>query len=290
MNMAVYGFACAFTFMMLALFLPEIIANYIYVFMVICSVAAIVGSIISVVWFIYELTSYAIKRKTHINDQNIIYSYGIKQPGSLFETVELKNENGNYYYVTLSMIDKWNGGGEKLPIPESFINNGQVDIEELLKYIAKKHSYMESMKSINEQKANTDNLKNAITLLTDYLKNKNYDIEFNSNEMTIVKHSDDPWNHFNKFIAKDDGVYNFIEVRMGTYNLTKRLSCSNYEIASFILLAIFFARVLLLEKDADANTQIILDSIKKHIDYALKNTSDYDRGQWFIDEILKIIK
>ncbi|MBO5870710.1 MAG: hypothetical protein J6Q89_08175 [Clostridia bacterium] len=63
MNMAVYGFASAFNVMILALFLPEVIANYVYVLMVVCSIAAITGSIISIIWFIYELTPYAINKQ-----------------------------------------------------------------------------------------------------------------------------------------------------------------------------------------------------------------------------------
>ena len=52
-------------------------------------------------------------------------------------------------------------------------------------------------------------MNNAIVLMVSFLKSVNYDIEFNDNCMTIVKHKDDPWNHFNKFIAKPDGVYNY---------------------------------------------------------------------------------
>lgn len=55
MNMAVYGFAVVFAFMILAYFLPKIIANYVYDFMVISSFVAIIGSIISAVLFFIEL-------------------------------------------------------------------------------------------------------------------------------------------------------------------------------------------------------------------------------------------
>lgn len=55
MNMAVYGFAGVFAFMMLAAFLPKIIANYVYDLMVISSFVAIIGSIISAVLFFIGL-------------------------------------------------------------------------------------------------------------------------------------------------------------------------------------------------------------------------------------------
>ena len=55
MNMVVYGFAGIFVLMMLAVVLPKIIANYVYVLTFVCSFSAITGAIISVVCFFVEL-------------------------------------------------------------------------------------------------------------------------------------------------------------------------------------------------------------------------------------------
>lgn len=130
-------------------------------------------------------------------------------------------------------------------------------------------------------------LSDAISILADFLRNNGYDIKFACNEMSVVKQSDDPWNHFNKFIVKPDGVYNFVEVQMGGYSLIKRLSCSNYKVASFVVLSYFIVSNFSLRDSADDDMQMILRVIKEHIDYVLRFTMDYDRGQWFIDILKK---
>ena len=149
MNMAVYGFAGIFVFMMLALCLPKIIANYISVLMVICSFVVIIGLLVSVVWFIYELTPYAIKKQIikeqEINNKNIVYSCGVKIPGSLYEEVKLTKEDGVYYYHTLSMVDRFHAGGHKEKVPESCLVGEEIDKHKLLEYVAKNHSYMSTM-------------------------------------------------------------------------------------------------------------------------------------------------
>ena len=77
----------------------------------------------------------------------IIYSYGYKVPGNLHEEVRIVADNGQYYFQTLSEYDRMNAGGVREKVPEEYIVNGCVVVEELLKYIAKNHPYMESMEA-----------------------------------------------------------------------------------------------------------------------------------------------
>ncbi len=127
-------------------------------------------------------------------------------------------------------------------------------------------------------------MNKPIKLMTDFLQNENYDIEFSDDSMTIVKQTDDPWNHFNEFIAKADGVYNFIEVQMGGYDEKKRVSCCNFETACFLTLALFVSRENLHNQDA------LLFEIKKYANIVVENSTDYWRGQFIIDELISLIK
>ena len=199
MNMAVYGYCGGFVLMPLALYVPKVIAYYICCLTAVFSFVAIIGSVISVVCFFIEIFTY--NPTKYEQQKNIIYSYGIKQPGSLFESVELKLEEGAYYYITYSGTDRWHGAGEKLPVPEKFIKNNNVDIDNLLVYIANEHSYMESMKkyrtSTIQSFQETSIVQQTVELMIAFLESQNYDIEIETNKLTIVKHNDDQWNHFN---------------------------------------------------------------------------------------------
>lgn len=390
--------------------------------------------------------------KAVLYDNRTIYSYGAHIPGLLHEEVKLKYENGVYYYITLSMTDRMNAGGHKLPVPPIFINNNDIDIDGLLVYIAQHHNYMETMikylsrkktinsikdsfkviakidgfgdfvesghqvkllisymekavsgaeklgyvvkvvkvsggvhktdtgyesfadktyvsftdakeklpgvfteyennadgslysmfnfKSLvielsrngypffivfekgeiyatnkpyvtealgdvfkdltisldlenqelpeNRQKNKKYNLCPSIDLMTEFLKKKNYEIEHNSNEMSVVQYSDDSWNHFNKIIARKDGIYNFIERNMGGYELTKRLSCDNLETSSFVLLAYFCAIEISKEKSISVDGKKVSKEIKQYVGVILEKVSDYNYGQWIIDEIRKV--
>ena len=129
-----------------------------------------------------------------------------------------------------------------------------------------------------------DFMNNTIALMVNFLKSVNYDIEFNDNCMTIVKHKVDPWNHFNKFIAKSDGVYNYVEVHMGGYDEKKRVSCCDFETACFLTLALFISR------DKSSIQDTLLLDIKQYTETIVNNSSDYWRGQFIIDELVSLVK
>ncbi len=118
-----------------------------------------------------------------------------------------------------------------------------------------------------------------ITLMKEYLTNRNYDIEYKTNALAIVKHSDDPWNNFNKFIAKVDGVYNYVEVIMGGYAEKKRVSCNNFETSCLLVLTMFVEKELLINHD-----DFMKSELKKYAEYVLNNSSDYWKGQFIIDK------
>ena len=42
------------------------------------------------------------------------------------------------------------------------------------------------------------------TSMIDFLKRNDYDIELDNGSMSIAKHKNNPWNHFNEFIAKPE--------------------------------------------------------------------------------------
>ena len=127
-------------------------------------------------------------------------------------------------------------------------------------------------------------MNNTIALMIDFLKSVNYDITFDDICMTIVKHKDDPWNHFNKFIAKPDGVYNYVEVHMGGYDEKKRVSCGNFETACFLTLALFISR------NKSSTQEDLLLEMKQYTETILNNASDYWRGQFIIDELISLLK
>lgn len=127
-------------------------------------------------------------------------------------------------------------------------------------------------------------MNNTIALMIDFLKSVNYDIAFDDICMTIVKHKDDPWNHFNKFIAKPDGVYNYVEVHMGGYDKKKRVSCSDFETARFLTLAFFIS----IEKSHIQESLLL--AIKQYADAVIDSSSDYWSGQFIIDELISLTK
>ena len=149
MNMAVYGFASVFLSMILAPFLPEIIANYIYVLMGICSFAAIIGSIISVIWFFVELFTPIKPSKNDCQTiQNKVENRGIClfHEGDQYQGthIELRFENGG----EISIVDTgwWpvhrgaSNGGQRTKKLNSdyFIKNSIDDFVEFLTETYKK--------------------------------------------------------------------------------------------------------------------------------------------------------
>jgi hypothetical protein len=138
------------------------------------------------------------------------------------------------------------------------------------------------------QKNKKTNLCHSINLMTEFLKKKNYEIEKHTNEVTVVKRSDDPWNEFNKFVAKSDGVYNFIERQMSGYELTKRLVCNSIESSCFVILAYFCAMEVSKEMTKTSEEEIVLTEIKRNIGSVLENVSDYHASRCFIDTIIKM--
>ncbi len=128
-------------------------------------------------------------------------------------------------------------------------------------------------------------MQRAIVLMKDFLMTRNYDIEVEENRLTIVKNSDDPWNHFNKYIAKPDGVYNYVEVHMGGYSEKKRVCCNDFETACFAVLTIFVSR-----EQKQLTDDSLMTEIKKHAKFIVNNLSDYWRGQFIIDELISHTK
>lgn len=129
-----------------------------------------------------------------------------------------------------------------------------------------------------------------VRVITHYLRKENYDITVDSNVMTIVKHSDDPWNGFNEFVAKKDGVYNYIERAMGSYELTKRISCRSLEVSSFVMMAYFVSCCIKHKEELDYNELLIKREIRTSLDDVLKETKAEYKGQYFIDEIKKVFE
>ena len=144
--------------------------------------------------------------------------------------------------------------------------------------------YIEIFFVIGIIKLRGDFMNNTIVLMVNFLKSVNYDIAFDDTSMTIVKYKDDPWNHFNKFIAKPDGVYNYVEVQMGGYDEKKRVSCGNFETACFLTLALFISR------NKSSMQEDLLLEMKQYTKTILNNASDYWRGQFIIDELISLLK
>ena len=128
-------------------------------------------------------------------------------------------------------------------------------------------------------------MNQTIKLMKDFLISQHYDIDVEENKLTIVKHSDDPWNHFNKFIVKPDGIYNYIEVQMGGYNEKKRVACNDFETACFLVLAMYVSR----EKKS-LSDDLLLTEIKRQTEFTINNSSDYWKGQFIIDELISLVK
>ena len=96
--------------------------------------------------FIFKNTKSKVNiKEQEINNKNIVYSCGVKIPGSLYEEVKLTKEDGVYYYHTLSMVDRFHAGGHKEKVPESCFVGEEIDKHKLLEYVAKNHSYMSTM-------------------------------------------------------------------------------------------------------------------------------------------------
>ena len=166
----------------------------------------------------------------------------------------------------------------------SFVDKA-IDRKETEKRMAQKWRY--SYLAEKDIKYNVDKTDAAetIDLMRTFLKDKNYDIVFSENKMTIVKHSDDPWNHFNKFIAKPDGIYNYVEVQMGGYDEKKRVSCKDFETACFLLLSMYVVR----EQKHGEDNQLIAE-MKRYSDAVINNSADYWKGQFIIDELVSVSK
>lgn len=77
--------------------------------------------------------------------QKMIYTAGRHVQGSLYEEVNIVWKEDGWYYITTSMIDRFNGGGTSGKVPECCLTDGEVDENRLLIHIAKTHSYMETM-------------------------------------------------------------------------------------------------------------------------------------------------
>lgn len=133
-------------------------------------------------------------------------------------------------------------------------------------------------------------MQRANSMMIDYLLENGYEIEYNQSEMSIWKRRADPYDESGKFVARPDGMYNYIEVIMGCYDLKKRLSCKNLETASFVMLAYFFASTVSSRDEKDARVQSIRKAIGACLKLALENTSEYEVGQCFLDGICKIAK
>ncbi|MBO5870324.1 MAG: hypothetical protein J6Q89_06195 [Clostridia bacterium] len=121
-------------------------------------------------------------------------------------------------------------------------------------------------------------------LMRTFLKDKNYDIVFSENKMTIVKHSDDPWNHFNEFIAKSDGIYNYAEVQMGGYEEKKRVSCQDFGTACFLMLAFFIIRENLTDR------LMSMSFARDCAVFVIEHSADYWNGQFIIDQVASFMK
>ena len=126
-------------------------------------------------------------------------------------------------------------------------------------------------------------MNQTIILMKDFLTSKNYDINVGENKLTVVKHSDDPWNNFNKIIARPDGVYNYVELQMGGYSEKKRVSCKGFETACFLVLAMCISGER--KKFPD---DLLITEIKKHIDFVVNNSSECWRGQFIIDKLISL--
>ena len=77
--------------------------------------------------------------------QKTIYTAGSHVQGSLYEKVNIVWYEGVWYYITTSMIDRFNGGGTSAKVPECCLTDVEVDENRLLIHIAKTHVYMETM-------------------------------------------------------------------------------------------------------------------------------------------------
>ena len=74
-----------------------------------------------------------------------VYTSGVKIPGKLYEEVPIESIDGEWYYSTASMTDRFNSGGSRGKVPNECIINGEVDTHELLRFIALTHPYMKTM-------------------------------------------------------------------------------------------------------------------------------------------------
>ena len=122
-------------------------------------------------------------------------------------------------------------------------------------------------------------MNDAIAAMTDVLRGRGYDIDRYDDCMTIAKHSDGPWGHFDKIFAEADGVYNFVEVQMGGYDLKKRISCRDLETACFVALVWYISRE---KRDIEER---VLSEIKRCAHMVSENSSDHWRGRFLLDAL-----
>ena len=126
-------------------------------------------------------------------------------------------------------------------------------------------------------------MKHTIAMMSDFLKTRGYDLDMTPNKCTIVKHSDDPWNGCNQFLARPDGVYNYVEVQMGGYDEKKRVSCDSFDTACFLMLAMFVAK-----EQAALQEASLITAIKKDAELVAAHSSDHWRGRFILDELHSI--
>lgn len=84
-------------------------------------------------------------------------------------------------------------------------------------------------------------------VITDFLETKGYTVKSDEESLTVAKTGSDGQSNVNTFVAKADGIYNFIEVVMGGYDLRKRLNCPNPQTARMILLSKYVMEVVKCE-------------------------------------------
>lgn len=79
------------------------------------------------------------------DQSRVIHTFGRHGPGIPYEEVSLERKNGTYYYVVLSVSDRFHAGGDSDKVPQECLTDTGVDTVALLRYIAQKHRYMYSL-------------------------------------------------------------------------------------------------------------------------------------------------
>ncbi len=129
----------------------------------------------------------------------------------------------------------------------------------------------------------------VIETLGDYLRERDYDVVMSDKETSIVKHSDDPWNELNAFIAKPDGIYNHVEVCMGGYELKKRVNCRDLDTATLLMLSRFFALTVNC-REIGAEETAIIDDLRRFQTQIVTECKDEWRGRCLIEEYVAFLE